>query len=529
MPNVLSDIILALASQGVKSYVVGGFIRDWLLCRRTDDIDIAVDGDAMAVARRVATEIGGTFVLLDAVNGIARVVYIENRQPEGEADGQEWHFDFSTLRGDIATDLARRDFTINAMALELGRFADAGATTRAVNREVSRFPVGDQLCGMLIDPFAGARDSRERIVRKVSDGIFEADAARLLRAARLAAELGFAVEPDTESLIRLHSPAIAGVAGERTREELLRLLTLPGAARHLRYLDELGLLPSLIPEIAETKGVGQPTVHFWDVFEHSLQTVAAIEFLMRESNWEHADEDMLVLVPWNDVIEHHLSTAVSCGSTHRTLLKLGALFHDVAKPATKSMDDTGRARFLGHSREGAATTAAILGRLRFSNREMRVVEGLVSYHLRPFQMANERLPTQRAIYRFFRDAGEIGIDILLLALADYLASRGPLVSKEEWSDHCRLISYILEEHQRQEAEVLPVKLLTGYDIMERFAVPPGPLIGRLLARVREAQAGGELGTRDEALALVERELSGADYGDRSVQGEAQETDNSSDP
>jgi len=176
---------------------------------------------------------------------------------------------------------------------------------------------------------------------------------------------------------------------------------------------------------------------------------------------------------------------------------------------TKSIDDTGRARFLGHAKEGAAITANILERLRFSNREIRLVESLVYHHLRPAQMANDELPTQRAIYRYFRDTGEAGIDILLLALADYLASRGPLASMEEWRKHCHLINYILTAHNNQQAKILPAKLIDGNDIMNTFDLAPGPLVGKLLAMVNEAHASGELNTREKALALVRRELSAA--------------------
>jgi poly(A) polymerase len=216
---------------------------------------------------------------------------------------------------------------------------------------------------------------------------------------------------------------------------------------------------------------------------------------------------MLSTAPWSDAIDRHLSEEVSSGSNHKVLLKLGALFHDIAKPMTKSIDDTGRARFLGHSKEGAAMTVSILERLRFSNREIKLVESLVYHHLRPAQMANEELPTQRAIYRYFRDTGEASVDILLLALADYLASRGPLASMEEWRKHCQLINHILAEHDKQQAKILPVKFIDGDDIMTKFDLAPGPLIGKLLAMVNEAHASGELSTREEALALVQRKLS----------------------
>jgi len=512
LPATLAKISQLLAIQKKQSYIVGGFIRDWLLERKTNDIDIAVSGATITIAREVAEELGGKFVLLDDVNNIARVVVTEDGQPREVSQNQElrsaeWHFDFSPFTGDIESDLARRDFTINAMALELSQFVTASKATKMSPRKSASFLTKKQSLLKLIDPFSGEEDLKDKIVRGVSEQIFEADAARLLRAVRLAAELDFTIEPNTESLVRRHSQTITEVSGERVREELLRLLTLPRATHHLRYLDKLGLLLALIPELEESKGVEQPTVHFWDVFEHSLQTVAAIEFLIRESDWEYSNDDMLTTAPWSDTIDRHLSQEVSSGSNHKVLLKLAGLFHDIAKPMTKSIDDTGRARFLGHTKEGAAMTANILERLRFSNREIRLVESLVYHHLRPVQMANDGFPTQRAIYRYFRDTGEAGIDILVLALADYLASRGPLVSMEEWKNHCRLINYILTEHEKQQAKILPMKLIDGHDIMNNFDLAPGPLIGNLLAIVKEAHASGELSTKEEALALVRRELS----------------------
>jgi poly(A) polymerase len=511
LPAILAKIARLLVSEKKQSYIVGGFIRDLLLKRETNDIDIAVCGDAIATARKVAKETGGKFVLLDDINKVARVIVSDAKQTgktaqDRELLGTEWHFDFSSFDGDIKADLARRDFTINAMAVDLSQFVTASAAAKAGSRKSATPAAEKRFVLRLIDPFSGREDLRNKTVRRVSEQIFEADAARLLRAVRLAAELNFIIESDTESLVRRHSQSVAEVPGERTREELLRLLTLPRATHHLRYLDKLGLLLALVPELAESKGVEQPTVHFWDVFEHSLQTVAAVEFLLRESDWEYSNEDMLTSAPWTEAIEEHLSQEVSGGSNHRVLLKLGGLFHDIAKPMTKSIDDTGRARFLGHTKEGAAITASILERLRFSKREIGLVENLVYHHLRPVQMADGELPTQRAIYRYFRDTGEAGIDILLLALADYLASRGPLVSMEEWKGHCRLVDYILAEHDKQQAKTLPVKLIDGNDIMDTFDLAPGPLVGKLLTMVNEAHASGELSTREEALALVQNEL-----------------------
>ena len=472
--RLLNRISRFFIEEGSTAYLVGGFVRDTLLGRATDDIDIAVDGDAMVAAERAARTLGGRYVPLDTENGVGRVVL-----PGG------WNVDFATLQGSIEQDLTRRDFTINAMAIEL-------------DSDISILLNPDRL----IDPCSGRDDLRRRVVRAVGDTCFSDDAVRLMRAVRIAAELDFEIDTGTETLARQSSRLITTVPGERIREELLRLLALPGAGRRLAYLDELGVLTSLIPELAPAKGVDQPTVHVWDVFDHSIQTVTAVEYLLRESPLDYAGDDVLAQVPWTAELEQHFDRDVSSGSTRRAMLKLAALLHDIAKPATKTVDDNGRARFLGHPVDGAATAAAVMERLRFSNREIKLVELLVTYHLRPTQMSNEGLPSRRAIYRYFRDTGEAGIDILFLCLADHLATRGPSLDSDGWREHTEITKYVLTEHFEEERLSVPSKLIDGHDIMEAFGLTPGRAVGALLEAVRETQAAGEITTREQAMRFV---------------------------
>ncbi len=271
-----------------------------------------------------------------------------------------------------------------------------------------------------------------------------------MRAVRLAAELGGNIERDTKRLIKQYAKLITSVSGERQRDELLKIFTLSSCSDYLRYLDEVNLLTEIIPELEELRGVEQPKEHYWDVLNHSLETVAAVEFILRERQWKYDKDDLLKVTPWSKKMEQYFDERVSGDSNRRISLKIGALLHDIAKPQTKTVDKTGRTRFIGHAKEGAAKTVTILTRLRFSNREIKLVENLACYHLRPVQMANAGLPTSRAIYRYFRDVGDAGIDILFLALADYLAARGPNLDIKEWEQHNHLISYIIKEHQEPE-------------------------------------------------------------------------------
>jgi len=479
---LLTKVSNFLTEQSIQSYLVGGFVRDVLLGRDTADIDIAVAADALEIAPKLANALSGRYVLLDEVNRVGRVVLIDN-----EAGGR-WELDFSTFSGGIEQDLARRDFTVDAIAVDLGELGT------------------DYTSVQLIDPFGGWNDLRQGVIRAVSEAAFKSDAVRLLRAVRLAAELNFSIDNGTESLIRGYHHLIASVAGERVREELLRLLAVSHAGQFLPYLDELDLLTAIVPELAQAKGVEQPKEHFWDVFDHSIETVAAVDFVLRQGAWEYGSEEVLAVVPWSVVLAEHFDLEVSSGSTRGLLLRLAALLHDVAKPQTKAIDDSGRVRFLGHAKVGAAITANILERLRFSGKEIKLVETMVRHHLRPGQMSDNELPSHRAIYRYFRDTGGAGIDVLFLSLADHLATRGRHLNLAEWQKHGKMVEYVLAQHFERESLVIPPKLVDGHDLINIFGMSPGPRIREILEAVREAQAAGELTSREEAISYIRERL-----------------------
>ena len=482
----LTRIARFLIEEGIPSFLVGGFVRDALLGRDTADVDIAVDGDALETAQRAAEALGGHYVPLDAENGIGRVVLCDGNN---EKDVPVLYIDFSKLRGNIENDLSKRDFTVNAMAIQLDESPDTGFGT-----------------GKIIDPFRGREDIRQKQMRAIDDDIFRTDAIRLLRAVRMAAELDFSINNDTEILITRDCRLIGSTAGERTREELLRIIALPGTGPRLTYMGRLGLLTAMIPELSPARGVDQPKIHYWDVYNHSIQTVATVEFLLREQPWKYAGEEVLAPVPWTDELKEHFDSSVGSNSTRASLLKLTALLHDIAKPQTKKIDGEGRARFLGHSQEGAGIATRILERLRFSNKEIKYVELLINQHLRPTQMSQEGMPSNRAIYRFFRDAGESYIDLLFLCLADHLATRGPDLDPKQWYEHTELTKYILNAHREKVTLSAPPKLLDGNDLIMEFSMRPGPEIGKVLETLREAQATDEITTRQEAIDFVKQLL-----------------------
>ncbi len=479
LSQLLPIISTYLNSNDRECYFVGGYVRDYLLNRPTADVDLAVTGDALEVAQSIAGILKGKYILLDCENAIARVVVWHKHQP--------WHLDFSSIRGNnIVNDLKLRDLTINAMAVKL---------PPVLGTEIS-----------IIDPCNGLDDLTSGRLKAVSDESFKNDPARLLRTIRLGKDISFSIEEHTEKLISRDASYIANVAAERVHEELLKLSVHNGLSSTLRYMDRLNLLPVVIPELDKMKSVEQPGEHYWDVFNHSMQAVAAAEFLMREGEWPYGNKSLLEAVPWTDEISQHMNEEIACNCTRRQMLKFGTLFHDIAKPSTKKIDENGRMRFLGHTSEGAEIAAGILHRLRFSTREIKLIERLVYYHLRPVQMSNSGMPSSKAIYRYFKATAEDGIDVLFVALADFLATCGPNLEYWKWREQTDLINYILAEKKAQDTKILPEKIIDGSDVMSRFGLTQGPLVGKLLNLVHEAQAAGEVANREDAFMLMEKEL-----------------------
>ena len=496
-PAIVTEIVKFFSAQDCAVFLVGGYLRDSLLRRAGGDLDVAVSGDPQVLARRLAKALGGSYVPLSPQWGVARVVLPAPPSATGDPPGLLDHsgmgtgmddgindaltIDIAGFSATIEDDLARRDFTVDALALPLADWTSGQWRERVV------------------DPYNGIQDLAEKRVRAVSSSIFRDDPGRLLRAVRLAAQLGFRLEPDTARLIRSEAFQINRVSGERVRDELLAILAGDGSRGQLETLDRLDLLCRVIPELALTKGVDQPLVHYWDVWGHLLHSVETAELVTKG----HQNSAIYTLAPWTPALGEHFGEKVCDGHTRRTILKLTALLHDIAKPQTKAIDETGRTRFLGHSELGAEMAASRLTELRLSARGIAMVSKMVEQHLRPGNMRQGAdWPTSRAIYRYFRDLGDVAIDTLFLALADYLAAKGPELMLDQWGEHARIIAHILESGTHQTASEKIPRLVTGHDLMQELGLEPGPRVGILLEKINEAWAAGEVNTREEALALA---------------------------
>jgi tRNA nucleotidyltransferase/poly(A) polymerase len=466
-------------------WLVGGAVRDAVLGRSIRDWDFAVEHSALGLARAVADELGGAFFALDAARDTGRALVAD---PAGMAVD----LDFAGLRGsDLQADLVMRDFTINALAIDED--------------------------GRMHDPTGGMDDVRSSTVRMASASAFDDDPLRLLRAVRIAGELAFAIESATLAAIERSAHLLSTVSAERQRDELMRLLDLPAAGAALRHAANLGLLAAVVSEVAQLASVPQSPPHRFEALTHSLVAVDTVENVietvlglprstgMADSPPEAWDGLAASMVPFADYLASQLSTCEAGGYRRTTLLKLAGLVHDVGKASTAEHDASGAIHFYDHGPAGASIVSARLNTLRFSRDAVKHVSAIVRHHLRPAELARAPQLTRRAIFRYFRDLGSAGVDTVILSLADHLATWGPALQGDRWRRRLQVASALVDSYLHHfDERIEPPPIVSGQDLMDCLQLKPGPSLGQILDQIREAQAAGEIVTREQALDLARR-------------------------
>ena len=443
--------------------VVGGAVRDLFLGRVIKDLDISVahPDTARNLALAFAEKTNRRLVEYSHEQTIYRVTGVDKPQ-----------VDFTDpVGGTREKDLYRRDFTINAMALGL---------------------IGDEK-GQVFDPTDGCGDLSRRLIKITSPEVLDDDPLRLLRAFRFAAQLGFEIDPDTLAEIRIRGVMLRDVAGERIQLELCLALDPDGSDEIILLMDEQGIIRALFPELSMLKGVLQNDYHHLDVWEHTIDAVQQIEKVLRLEDPS--------LVPYTDKLKEYLDVEYPSGHSRRSLIKLGMLLHDIAKPHCRGIrEEDGRITFIGHERRGADLVRDYLTHFRFPGYERDFVCALVEGHLRPGFLIPKNTERPKVAYRFFRDYDEASVGIILVSLADRLAAQGEMVTEEINERHRKAADYLLDSlYNRTELVVRPPQLIDGGTIMHELKIPPGPMIGHLLRRVAEAQVMGEVETREDAL------------------------------
>jgi poly(A) polymerase len=451
----VSDALAVLAGITSDAWLVGGALRDRLLGRSTSDFDVVVASDPEPLAKALARDANGHAFALSEAFGAWRVV----------SRRRAWQVDLLPLAGEsLESDLRGRDFTINAIAEPLGG-------------------------GEPIDPFGGLQDLEARRLRMVDSDAFERDPLRTLRLARLACELDFGPEAQTQAAAARSVAGLERVARERVFGELKRIIRSERALDGLELMDRIGATAVMLPELTELRGVEQSQYHHLDVHEHTRAVLA--ESIALERDPEPA------LGPHAGAVTRYLAEPLADELTRGQALRFGALFHDMAKPRTRAVTAEGRVTFLGHDEQGAELASEVLGRFRASERLGQYVGALTRNHLRLGFLIHEMPLGRHAIYRYLRATDPVQVDVTVLSVADRLATRGA-GSERAIARHLELAQQLLAEAFAWRADP-PRPPLRGDELAAALGLRPGPELGRVLQQLEEARFAGEIATREQAV------------------------------
>ena len=453
-------------------------MRDLLIGRVCLDFDFAVEKDAIDFARRFARTIKGAFVLLDEENGCARVVK--------KHEGRSLIFDFADFRAKtLRADLAHRDFTINTLCVDLQDFKEEVSDGDISNSQ--------KFLEIVKDFTNGRKDLKSKTIRMVSLKVFQEDPLRLLRAFSLRAVLGFKIEKKTVTQIKKDRTLLKNVSAERVRDEFFKILASRRAFENLKAMDDIGLLEEVIPQIKVMFNVVQGGYHHLDVWPHSLETVNQLEKILNEIQDDLRQEEL----------NAYLNERLSGVRLRRDLMKMAALLHDIGKPDTQRQEKD-RMSFHGHEHVGKNIVRSIARMLKLSVDERHILEDMVRWHLRPGYLSNFKRPSERSVFRYFRDTKDEAVSILLLSLGDQRSTRGPMTTEADQNHHETIVRTLIERYFEMKRQKPIVRLINGHDLINKLKLKPSPLFAKILKEVEEKQALGKITSRGEALELAKK-------------------------
>ena len=421
IPKEVKQTLVLLQKSGFEAYVVGGCVRDFLLNQEPEDWDITTNAKPKEIQKIFSKSFyENKFLTVTVKTGSKKPklseVEITTYRSEAKYSDKR-HPDEVRFAKTLQEDLARRDFTVNALALS----------------------VAEGMAGKVIDPFGGQDDLKNKIIKTVGDAEkrFSEDALRMLRAIRLATTLGFKIEKKTTEAIKKNSIWLESISKERVRDEFLKIIMSERAAEGIDLLRELELLKFIVKELLENYGVGQNKHHIYDCYTHALKS---LEYTAKKS--------------------------------FNMYVRLAALFHDIAKPRVKVGQGL-NSTFYNHEVIGAKMTFQILSRLKFSNKDIEKIVKLVRYHLFYYNVGEV---SDSSVRRLVKNVGTDNIEELLqLRQADRIGSGVPKAEPYK----LRHLKYTIDKVSRDPISVKMLKV-SGNDVMKALKTKPGPRVGQIL-------------------------------------------------
>jgi len=453
--KVLNELANLLPA-GANAYIVGGTVRDFAIGKDVFDRDVIVEGiSAKSFAQTLEVHFGGTLILLDEVNNIYRVVlsdklnYIDIVEP---------------LENSLEKDILRRDLTINSVAVNLETFE-------------------------IVDITEGLRDLAEGIIRCVNAKNFEDDPLRLLRVFRFQALTGFKIDSVTLKLVKKYANYIVEPSKERVNYEIMKLFSGKWTYDSLVSADEAGLLEFIFPFIAELKKVPPNSHHHLNLFYHSLEVVRQIQILFDNSDKE---------------VKEHLGAVDFGGFARLAHLKLAGFMHDIGKFSTWTIEeDTGRHRFIKHDDLGAKMSIPYLKSMKFSKKQINYISSMIKFHIYPSSVMSVPEITEKIMMRYVRRMAENSIDEIILAKADRLSARGREITDKIVNDNISRLNRLSEFYLSVKDQLKPLPiLLDGNEIMQMYNLPPSPTVGKIMAKLHDAQLAGDVLDKNQAINFV---------------------------
>ncbi|MFA7114276.1 MAG: HD domain-containing protein [Candidatus Omnitrophota bacterium] len=460
----LNEIREIASQSGADIWLVGGAVRDFLLHGASGiyDFDFCLSHDTLIFVKKITRILKAKWIVLDDKQQSYRVI-VRHKD-------KIYTYDFSALRAkDIKGDLALRDFTINALAIDI---ADKHSA--------------------IIDVTNGLKHLRAGKLEVSYEKVFRDDPLRILRTFSMMARFGFKPTNGILELIRLDAKRLRRISGERIREEILKIFSSENVYKIICLMDRLLVLDVLFPYITESRGLEQGIYHHLPVWAHSMETLKQFERLLNSKRVQH-DSDLKIYL--NDVFAANRPIS--------TYIKIACLLHDIGKPrAMRKVNN--RTKFHTHEKIGRDLAERMLTKLKFSVKERDLIQKLIFWHLRPGYLADQKEPTDRAVYRFFHDTADYGIAVILVSLSDWRATCGPAIDKVKRRSHERVMLNLIDQKLIFDKKKPLVKLIDGRRIMKEFKLTPSPLVGKLLSAVREEQSLGNITTKTQAFEFARK-------------------------
>ena len=462
--NIRDDFIISKLHKG---YLVGGAVRDFLTGKFSTDRDIAIK-NAETYAKNIAEQFEGTFIILDSVNKIYRVVLQDKIN----------YLDISEIEGnDIEEDLLRRDFTINAIAYDL---------------ENDKF----------IDITGGMEDLKNKKLRPVREQNFKDDSLRILRGFRFLSTTGFEMTQELEESISKYLSLALNPAKERIHYELMKLFGGKYASETLLLMDNFKLLEKIFPCVKELKLVTPNSHHHLDLFHHVIETVRNIEILYEELPQE---------------AKSHMDSIDFGGFPRINHLKLAGFLHDIGKYSVWTIENgkcdkfeclynkpecancNARNRFIKHDEVGSKMCVRLLKDLKFSKKQIEYISQMIKYHIYPSGVLSAPDLNEKVMMRYLRKMENCVIDNIILAKADRLSARGPEITEEMVENNLNGLDKLLNFYLERKDTLKPLpKLLDGNEIMKILGISQSPKLGEIITKLKEAQMNGDITTKEEA-------------------------------